>query len=542
MIEPITQPVPRGATSAEAEPKQPAGNSQLWENLYQLTSAVHLPDLETALDTALTVGAALTGANLLAVYRAYDNQPGFTLAACHGDPGLFPSELPAQELPHLVFAPRVWTSDKRPTSGLQRAARLNGLSYISSVLLGQVHAPIGLLVIADRQKMPDHDLVAMTQVLGASISALFQEFTHRENIHKQLNRLEHALNVQIAVDDTISEGLVMLSPDLKIKRVNPAAEMILGYGSPEVVGHPIETILVGTESIIPALNDAQKGKPTLSNTELRLYRRNGEAFPVHMRIVPVVFGEMLDSIVILIQDLSEKEQIQVHAQQLEQQAILGEITAVFAHDMRNPINNISTGLEFLESVMPADNPNRQELERMQQDCDRLGDMMKSLLTYARPTEFDAQPVDVHFLVKRLIDRLHPRLVNARIKENFYADPECPQVAGNVRALEQVFSNLITNAIEAMSAANGNGLLTIHIRPIQTPEKRTFVEVSIADNGPGIPKESQEKIFQPFYSTSRNGTGLGLAITKRIVTAHKGLVRVSSFPGGSLFQVHLPALK
>jgi signal transduction histidine kinase len=85
-----------------------------------------------------------------------------------------------------------------------------------------------------------------------------------------------------------------------------------------------------------------------------------------------------------------------------------------------------------------------------------------------------------------------------------------------------------------------GALTIHIRTVKDAADRDQVELSVSDNGPGIPEEHRERIFDPFFSTSRNGTGLGLAIAKRIVTAHRGTIDVASVPGGTVFQVILPA--
>jgi signal transduction histidine kinase len=124
-----------------------------------------------------------------------------------------------------------------------------------------------------------------------------------------------------------------------------------------------------------------------------------------------------------------------------------------------------------------------------------------------------------------------------VKYHLQADPRLPCILGNPRALEQVFNNLITNAIHAMSETGGH--LALKVQRIDGPEGRNYVEVSVADTGPGIPKEQQERIFQAFFTTNRNGTGLGLAIAKRIITAHKGNIRVTSFPGGTIFHVQIP---
>jgi two-component system, NtrC family, sensor histidine kinase AtoS len=111
--------------------------------------------------------------------------------------------------------------------------------------------------------------------------------------------------------------------------------------------------------------------------------------------------------------------------------------------------------------------------------------------------------------------------------------------GDARSLEQVFTNLISNAVEAMSK-NG-GTLAIRIAASDLIANRPQVEITVSDSGPGIPEEIRERLFEPFVTTKTRGNGLGLAITKRIVTAHQGTIQVNSFPGGTVFHVYLPAV-
>jgi signal transduction histidine kinase len=165
--------------------------------------------------------------------------------------------------------------------------------------------------------------------------------------------------------------------------------------------------------------------------------------------------------------------------------------------------------------------------------------MKSVLSFSRSAEYEMEPVDLGLLISRLVERLRPRLSAANIQYHLKPDHNTPLIMGNPRALEQVFNNLFNNAIQAMEA-NG-GILAVKIQPAETTGKRQYALVIVADNGPGIPKENLDRIFQPFFTTKSNGTGLGLAITRRIVTAHKGIIQCNSFPGGTVFNVQIPAL-
>ncbi len=288
------------------------------------------------------------------------------------------------------------------------------------------------------------------------------------------------------------------------------------------------------------LKNALDGLPTLKAENLHIYRRNGETFLAQVSVLPARIEDSIQGTILLIQDMSEKEQIQAQAQQLEQRALLGEVTAIFAHEVRNPINNISTGLQLMGYNLPNDDPNQEIISRLQADCDRLGELMKSVLAFSRPTEYEMESVAIGPLLNRLLERQRSRSATPPIQTHMQIETGTPDVRGNARALEQVFSNLITNAAQAMSDTGGS--IAVKVRQVVAGEERRYIQIDVADNGPGIPKELQERIFQPFFTTKPNGTGLGLAITKRIITAHKGNIQVSSFPGGTVFHVQLPAME
>jgi signal transduction histidine kinase len=214
--------------------------------------------------------------------------------------------------------------------------------------------------------------------------------------------------------------------------------------------------------------------------------------------------------------------------------------AIFAHEVRNPINNISTGLQVMAMNLPQEDPQQNSINRMLQDCERLAELIRSVLAFSKPMEYEMESLDLGALLSRLLDRLRPRIANQRIQFELQVEPGCPHISGNLRALEQVFTNLTTNAIQAME--EDGGVLSLKVQSISSNESIPYVEVCITDTGPGIPKELQDRIFQPFFTTKQNGTGLGLSIAKRILLAHKGNILLSSFPGGTVFRVHLPAFE
>jgi signal transduction histidine kinase len=145
-------------------------------------------------------------------------------------------------------------------------------------------------------------------------------------------------------------------------------------------------------------------------------------------------------------------------------------------------------------------------------------------------------MDIGEFCGQQLERWRPRMARKNIKDNLQIAVGTPLVHGDRRALDQVFTNLITNGIQAMEDQD-NGILAIKIGPADEAE---FVNILISDNGPGIPEDLRKRVFDPFFTTKEEeGTGLGLAITRRIVMAHNGNIDLESFPGGTLFKIQLP---
>jgi len=508
-----------------------------------ITQALQQTELEASLELLLTATQKMTGATALCVYLQDLAEDGkdFRLSrrAGQGEVAPFPLELPGQEM--LQFrSPHYWTSRKSPHTSLHRLARDAGLGYVVTAPLGQPNALIGFMFIAGAETPHPETLQTQLTILARALTALVELHSRITHMGASLERQSSAQEIYTTIENSIEDGIILLDPDFKIIRMNKSAEAALGYDSSEACGFPIDAILVGTESLFPALGIAAQGIPTHNLEEIHLFRRSGEAFLAKVGVIPTLVAGKLQGIIILVRDLSVQEQIVSQARQLEQRALLGEVTAIFAHEVRNLINTISAGLQFMAFNLRPEDPNQETISRMKQDCDRLNELLKTVLTHARPTEYDMAPVDIGSLASRLLDSLRPRLVSANIEHHLQVDGSLPPVNGNLSALEQVFNNLFTNAIQAMGAKGGT--LAVKIHALKTNAERQFIAIDIGDNGPGIPRELQERIFQPFVTTKSGGTGLGLAIAKRIVTAHKGTIQVTSFPGGTVFHLNFPAME
>jgi two-component system, NtrC family, sensor histidine kinase AtoS len=510
--------------------------SSMLDSLHNLFLSFQEPDSSNALEMALAAGRILAGATFMAIYSA--EQDDFTLncSAVSGSSDLLPAKVTPNDLVALQ-SPYFWSRKKRAISNLHREARVSNLAFVVTAPLGQPNALIGLLVAAGEQEPDAEEVLAFMQILATGITGIIQSHVLTTYLQKSLQSKSTEVAFGAAIKEASQEAIVTLSPDLTIQELNPSAESILGYASREVQGRPYQHILVGADNLIPT-SVSDQSRVSLHNLgNVHLYRRDGHPFLANVRTLPLVVNEQLESVIILIQDLSQEEQYRLHNQQLEQRALIGEVSAILAHEFRNPINNISTGLELMGMNLPEDDRNQEVITRLQNDCDRLEELMKSTLAFVRPMDYNLVPVDLGLVMPKLLDRWLPHLARVNISHSVQIDSNTPPILGDVRALEQVWNNLIANAIQAMGREGGS--LVVKVRPVISQEQIPHVEVSITDTGPGIPEDIKEKVFEPFFTTNRGGTGLGLPLAKRIVSAHRGTIKVTTFPGGTSFQVHIP---
>lgn len=472
--------------------------------------------------------------HLLAVYQLSDGEPMLARRLIiSGDEQKLPESFPAADWLRLTQA-YVWKPGRRVQTELHRAARMKNMSFVAS-------APCGknlLLVVGEEGREPFEELGSLLEVLAGTLGSLLAYEQVRQQVASRDAGQERSLVIWRQVAENAREGILLVTPELTVDTMNPAAEWMLGYAEPEVRAQSVENVLIGPERLAPVLEAASKGIATHNLGNVSLHRRNGSSFPAHVQIVPVIENEQVISIVIFFSDVSEHEEIRQRTQQLEQRAVLGEVTAVFAHEVRNPINNILTGLQLLEVTLPPDDRSQENVARLLNECQRLNHLMDSVLNFSRTVGHKFEEVNLEFLMRRILERWRPRMVKANVNSYFNVADGTPHVLADPRALEQVFTNLISNAVEAM--ADKGGMLAVRVEPFLEVQGHPQVEVTITDSGPGIPDEVRDRIFEPFVTTKAQGTGLGLAITKRIVTAHHGTMKVDTFPGGTVFHVLLSA--
>jgi two-component system, NtrC family, sensor histidine kinase AtoS len=486
------------------------------------------------LERAVEIIQEITGAGSVCVYH---NFPNLVKLASRENPKIFPDSISTMDLARLSSF-SIWNPGKRVQNEIHRAARLADLNYVASIPLGTAGAATGLLVVADTEKLPVDNLSNLMGVFGAVISSALQHYILVDAQSTNIGQQSEKLMIAQAFMENAQEGILLLTPDLKIIDINPMAELMFEYSRSDVKGQPVEKVLIGSDQLIPALEVACQGVPTHNVGNSFLNKRYGESFAAQIQIIPVQSDNQVQAILVYVVDVSEHEQFRARTQQLEQRAILGQFSSIIAHEVRNPINNIVLNLQYIAKCLAEDDPNQGFIKDMVKDCHRLVDLIESILSYSRlETHFES--VDLNELTNYLVNRWRPRMGTLNITNTVTVADGLPKVWGDSRSLEQVFTNLVSNAIEAMSTTGGT--LAININPNNSIEGYPQVEITVSDSGPGIPEEIMEHMFEPFVtSNKRGGTGLGLAITKQIITAHHGTIEVNSYPGVTIFTVLLMA--
>jgi signal transduction histidine kinase len=218
------------------------------------------------------------------------------------------------------------------------------------------------------------------------------------------------------------------------------------------------------------------------------------------------------------------------ARSKEALAAVGELAAGLAHEIRNPVAAIRGAAEALEPE-PAGEQRAEMLAVISEETARLGRFLGEFLEYARPRSPRTRPVDIVPLIRRCLDHLD--LAGVKIQVDLLVDVQHTIVLGDADQLEEVVENLVSNARDA---AGSGGRVCVRIAEASAEH----LAIRFLDNGPGIPPDHLDKLFQPFHTTKPGGTGLGLAVVERIVQAHGGGVRVTNHPeGGAEFVVTLP---
>jgi two-component system nitrogen regulation sensor histidine kinase GlnL len=515
--------------------REHAQQTQSYDALQALLALLSEPS-EAALEQAVDLVRLMTGADAAALYQVSPGQPG--LRQLRGTPlppgqkplppALGPSEAQYLKTPHR------WAASQRPEGYLHQAARAGGWGNLLAHPIGDPPAIVGALCAA---YLPGSLVPATAQrqlAVGANFVHQLTLLIGRQAGHDRSRDLAVRLTAQVsAVNAVIEEGVVLLNRGGTLDEINGAAARMLGYRSEEVTGLPFTDVLIADDPFHDLVRKALEQAEATFSHECRLLRRSGEGFHAVVRARPLPAG----GCVVTIRDQSEVKANAVRQEHLDQLAYVGQATQSFAHEVRGPLNGIAMGVQYLAKRLSADEELAGSLSKIQAECTRLSLLMNDMLAWAKPVTPNLQPTDLDGVLRRLLNRFGLKMEQRNVRLNYLMEPNTPQVLADPRLLDQVFNNLIDNALQAMPAG---GQLSVNLGFSRRGPGETSVEAKVADTGPGMTDDARRQVFDPYFTTKPDGTGLGLAICKRLVTIHRGAIGVESFAGsGTIFTVTLP---
>ena len=229
-------------------------------------------------------------------------------------------------------------------------------------------------------------------------------------------------------------------------------------------------------------------------------------------------------------DITERKRAEALLREQTTLARLGEMAAVVAHEVKNPLAGIRGVLQVIGSRMPADSRDRAIVSDVQERLDVLNELLQDLLLFARPKEPKTAPVAVRPLIEDTVHQLKrdPGMFGVEVT----VSGDSPTVQADAGQLQRALLNLLINAGQAMQGA---GRIAIGVQASNGACRITF-----QDTGPGIPADARERIFEPFFTTKHRGTGLGLPTSRRIVERHGGTLSLETPPeGGTVASIVLP---
>ncbi len=406
-------------------------------------------------------------------------------------------------------------------------------------------APVGMAVQIS---------VFVVVAIGSGLVALRlrQAGVGRDELAAQL------VKVQLEAADilrTIRSGIVTVDPSGRLLYANPAASELLGINLREFTGRPVlDRIRAVSAQLAAVLEQSSTHGIRTTRAEGRIKRGNDEfEIGVTTTVSDRTEGNDRHSATAIFQDISDTKRLQALHVRAERLQAVAELSASLAHEIRNPLASIRSATEQLGarrdlSALPADDDERVLHALVVREADRLSRLLADFLDFARAKVTRVTALDVRAMVQAAatLAASHPDK-GANVSLQVDVDEGLPSVEGDDDLMHRAIFNLVLNAVQAVGAT-GN----IEVRaqratrqshplpPAADGDVDGWIAISVTDDGPGIPFELRERLFEPFVSGKPGGTGLGLPVVHRAVEAHRGVVLVDTLPRGTRFTVLLPA--
>lgn len=366
------------------------------------------------------------------------------------------------------------------------------------------------------------------QLLGRSIRYALRQASVLAEVAQKENKYRSLFERSI-------DAIFVATNDLHFQDANSSVERLLGYSRDELGGlNPARLFSDLNQLRELRFNVREHGQ--IKDYETTLIHRNGRKRTCLISVWAVedIAGrpEWYQGIV---RDITDQKRAQQDLILAEKLTMTGKIARSIAHEVRNPLTNLSLALEQLKDELDTDSEYvTMFTDIIGRNVDRIGQLITEMLNSSKPRELDRQRQDFNSVVKATLQLVSDRIKLKRMRlETDFSNEDCFALIDRDQ-VKTALLNILVNAVEAME--EGKGRLTV--RTACTEGNRVFVEVS--DNGGGISEADRQRLFDPFFTGKSGGMGLGLTATQNIINSHKGSIEVESLVGqGTTFRLYFP---
>ncbi len=341
--------------------------------------------------------------------------------------------------------------------------------------------------------------------------------------------------------ELLATAIVILDAEYVVRYTNPAAENLLGAGARALIGQPFPTLFSDSATLEGMLAEALAVHWSYRAQTVSYERPGREPLPLSCVVTPIEVAGL--PLLVELRPIQEQLRLEREERLLDQQETTRELLRNLAHEIKNPLGGLRGSAQLLEREL--DRPELREYTQVIiKEADRLQVLLDRLLT-PRSVVHPAA-VNIHEVLERVRS-----LVQAEFSQGISVlrnyDPSVPDLVGDIEQLIQAVLNVVRNAAQALlSGANGGRggsivLRTRSARQVTIARKRhkLALELQVIDDGPGVPEEIRDRVFNPLVSGREGGSGIGLALVQTYVQNHGGVVEFDSRPGRTIFTLLLP---
>lgn len=373
-------------------------------------------------------------------------------------------------------------------------------------------------------------VTAVTLVLGL-VTAMVRSGLER----RALRYAERQIGLLAAACEQ-SDELIVIVRTGAIRYANKAFCRMSGYSAGEIEALPPENLgPSGSRDIVSRLDHAESRRE-MTRVTTTICRKDGTSFQADCTIVPIVDSVQQGThLVCVMRDLTEDLQIQEQIVHAERMSAIGELLSGVAHELSNPLQSVVGSIDLMRQSEHSAGL-RDDLERASREAERAVHILKNLLAFVKRSPSERVMTELSEIVQTAVALRSQALrgYSIEVHEDYAAG--MPLVLVNRDEIRQAVANLVINAEQSMTAANGRGVLSI-----RTFHSGTDAVLEVCDDGPGVAPEVAGRIFEPFFRTRKTGggSGLGLSAAVGIATAHGGSLELVPAPRGACFRLTLP---